>query len=166
MISTFLRPKWKPFKTAQTALNLDGSPYIKPAPVVRGSATFADQSLFPGFCIHVRHYVMSSLQLLSAMFHDNAVIRTVFSWSNPTPPRPLGFWTLNPLPLTPLLPISDSECYDYDLDCLANVARDFGVPVPRGGRSLAGFGKLDLLKQATPSASHIPSLSNPFPPFP
>ena len=116
--------------------------------------------------LHTRHYVMSSLQLLSAMVHDNAVIRTVLSWSNLTPPRPLGFWTLNPLPLTPLLPISDSECYDYDLDCLANVARDFGVPVPRGGRSLAGFGKLDLLKQATPSASHIPSLSNPFPPFP
>merc|ERR1712088_814080 len=23
---------------------------------------------------------------------------------------------------------SDSECYDYDLDCLANVARDFGDP--------------------------------------
>merc|ERR1712200_354373 len=38
---------------------------------------------------------------------------------------------------------SDSECYDYDLDCLANVARDFGVPVPRGGRSLAGFGDFD-----------------------
>ena len=106
---------------------------------------------------------MSSLQLLSAMVHDNTVTRTVFSWSNPTPTRPLGFRTLNPLPLTPLLPIPDSECYDYDLDCLANVARDFGVPVPRGGRSLAGFGKLDLLKQATPSASHIPSLSNPSP---
>jgi len=39
---------------------------------------------------------------------------------------------------------SDSECYDYDLDCLANVARDFGLPVPRGGRSLVpGFGAFD-----------------------
>ena len=46
-------------------------------------------------------------------------------------------------PLMPPLPKPDSECYDYDLDCLANVARDFGLPVPRGGRSLVpGFGKL------------------------
>jgi len=30
------------------------------------------------------------------------------------------------------------------LDCLANVARDFGLPVPRDGRSLVpGFGAFD-----------------------
>ena len=59
-------------------------------------------------------------------------------------------------PLMPPLPKPDSECYDYDLDCLANVARDFGVPVPRGGRSLAGFGKVDP-ERNQPIQLHPPS---------
>ena len=62
---------------------------------------------------------------------------------SPSPFPPPSLPPYVPLLLITPLPKPDSECYDYDLDCLANVARDFGLPVPRGGRSLVpGFGKL------------------------
>ena len=34
-----------------------------------------------------------------------------------------------PLPSYPRV-LDRSECYDYDLECLANIGRDFGLPIP------------------------------------